>query len=53
MEKLKEAQKLLELLINKTPTSPLRNNLTDINIFLGSGIEELKENHLTIRNLVK
>jgi len=41
MEKLKEAQELLGLLISKTPTSDLRNDLTDINILLLVGMEEI------------
>ncbi len=33
-DKLKEAQKLIEELISKTPTSDLRNDLTDIKYFI-------------------
>jgi hypothetical protein len=41
--KLIQAQKMVEDLISKTPTGKLRNDLTDINILLSVGLNELDE----------
>jgi len=43
MKPLKEAQKLIEDLISKTPTGDLRNDLTDINILLSTGMNEIDD----------
>jgi hypothetical protein len=43
IQQLQLEQQFLELTIARTPTGPVRNDLTDINIILGVAIMQAKE----------
>lgn len=52
MENLTRAQKLIEDMISKTPTGDIRNSLTEINILILVGMDELIKKNIELLKII-
>ncbi len=52
MEKLTQTHKLIEEMISKTPTGDLRNSLTDVNILILVGMDEIIHKNIELLKVI-